>query len=78
MTLRSMGCGPARAADGAAMRKLSLFIAAFIVATGAFWATMLTTPPTTEAAVQPTGGGINVYDMMNGTSLPSADPADTF
>lgn len=33
----------------ATKRRLSLFAAAFIVATGAFWATMLTDPPTTEA-----------------------------
>ena len=31
-------------------RRLSLFAAAFAVATGAFWATMLTSPPVTEAA----------------------------
>ncbi|MFC7663638.1 hypothetical protein ACFQWF_14345 [Methylorubrum suomiense] len=32
------------------MRNLGLFATAFIVATGAFWLTMLTIPPTTEAA----------------------------
>ncbi len=60
------------------MRKLPLFILALIVATGAFWATMLTTPPTTEASVPPAIGGINVYDLMNGTTLPMAEPSDTF
>ena len=31
-------------------RKVSLFVTAFAVATGAFWATMLTSPSVTEAA----------------------------
>lgn len=34
------------------MRKLGLFAAAFALATGTFWATMLTKPPKSEAAVQ--------------------------
>jgi hypothetical protein len=31
-------------------RRFSVFAAALVVATGAFWATMLTSPPVTEAA----------------------------
>ncbi len=60
------------------MRKLSLFFLALIVATGAFWVTMLTDPPKTEASVQPMSSSINVYDMMNGTTLPMAEPTDPF
>ena len=30
-------------------QRMKLFIAAFVLATGAFWVTMLTDPPTTEA-----------------------------
>ena len=32
-------------------RRLSFFAAAAVVATGAFWATMLTSPPKSEAAL---------------------------
>ncbi|WFT79147.1 MULTISPECIES: hypothetical protein [unclassified Methylobacterium] len=32
------------------MNKLSLFAAALALATAAFWATMLTSPPTSEAS----------------------------
>ncbi len=60
------------------MRKPSLFILAVVVAAGAFWATMLTTPPTTIAFALPASGGISVYDMMTGVTLPEAEPADTF
>lgn len=35
------------------MRKLSLFAAAFAMATGAFWTTILTDPPMSEASVHP-------------------------
>lgn len=35
------------------MRKLTLFTAAFALATGAFWLTMLTAPPRSEASAQP-------------------------
>lgn len=34
------------------MRKLSLLAVAFALATGAFWMTILTLPPKSEAAVQ--------------------------
>ena len=33
-----------------AKRRLGVFAAAFAVATGAFWGTMLTSPPVSEAA----------------------------
>ena len=42
-------------------RTIVLFAAACMVATGAFWAVMLTTPPVTSAA-QPSG--IPVFEMM--------------
>ena len=32
-------------------RKVSFFTAAVVIATGAFWATMLTSPPKSEAAL---------------------------
>ncbi len=35
------------------MRALSLCAAAFVLAAGAFWATILTDPPTSHAAVAP-------------------------
>ncbi len=39
------------------MRKIHLFGAAFVLATALFWGTMLTSPPTTEAALSsPTSG----------------------
>ena len=42
-------------------RTIVLFAAACMVATGGFWAVMLTTPPVTSAA-QPSG--IPVFEMM--------------
>ena len=42
------------------MRATSLFAAAFVLATGAFWATMLTDPPQSTASVQPR---INIQEM---------------
>jgi hypothetical protein len=33
------------------MQKLGIFMAAVVLATGMFWATMLASPPTTEAAL---------------------------
>jgi hypothetical protein len=59
------------------MRKPSLFILAVVVAAGAFWVTMLTTPPKTQASVQPINNGIDVYDMMTGVTLPEAELAPT-
>jgi hypothetical protein len=43
-------------------RTLVLFAAACLVATGAFWAVMLTTPPVTSAA-QPSGS-VPVFEML--------------
>lgn len=58
------------------MRKFYLFIVALIVATGAFWATMLTTPPQTEAAQVP--AAMDIYDLTIRTSAPLSEPADAF
>ena len=41
-------------------RRVSFFAAALVIATGAFWATMLTSPPKVEAAVSP---GIDIARM---------------
>ena len=57
-------------------QRLKLFVAAFALATGAFWATMLTTPPQTEAAAPL--ASINVNDLVIQKNLPMADPADAF
>lgn len=57
-------------------QRLKLFLAAFVVATGAFWVTMLTTPPQTEAA-QPLPS-ININELLIESGLPLADPADAF
>ncbi len=58
------------------MRKLPLFLVALIVAAGAFWVTMLTTPPQTGAA-QPSAS-LNINDLMIGKDLPIADATDAF
>jgi hypothetical protein len=55
------------------MRKIPTFVAALIVATGAFWATMLTTPPKTEAA---TSVPFSIYDMTIEKNLPMAEATD--
>lgn len=39
-----------RGSDRLPKRRLTLFVAAFALATGAFWVTMLTDPPTTDAS----------------------------
>ncbi len=51
-------------------RNLSLFAAAVVCATAMFWATMLTAPPTSEAALQE---GPNMADVIDRLSL-TADP----
>ncbi len=57
-----------------ARRRLNTLAVAFVVATGAFWATMLTDPPRTEAGTAPA----TVLDVMRTAplDLPSlvADP----
>jgi hypothetical protein len=55
------------------MRKLPIIIVALIVATGAFWATMLTTPPKTEAAASVP---FSIYDMTIEKNLPMAEFTD--
>ena len=55
------------------MRKLPIFIVALIVATGAFWVTMLTTPPKTEAS---TTVPFSIYEMTIEKNLPMAEFAD--
>ncbi|MER2266258.1 hypothetical protein [Methylobacterium oxalidis] len=42
------------------MRATSLFAAALVLSTGAFWATMLTDPPQSTASVQPR---INIQEL---------------
>ena len=42
------------------MRVLSLLAAAFVLAAGAFWVTMLTVPPKSEAALS---SGINTQEL---------------
>ena len=59
------------------MRKLSLFMAAVIVATGAFWAIMLTDPPKTEAAAQ-SGAAFNITEIPIPKDLATAEHVDTF
>ena len=53
-------------------RKLSMLAAAFVVATGFFWTTMLTAPPVTLAA---TSQGLDISELAANTSkdLPSFD-----
>ena len=46
-------------------RRLTLFATAFALATGAFWGTMLTTPPVTEAASK----GFSVLELQRGAPL---------
>ena len=50
-------------------RRVSLFGAALAVATGAFWAIMLTSPPVTEAAATP-GFSIHELHLKAPLSLP--------
>ena len=59
-----------------ARQRVKLFAVAFALATGAFWATMLTSPPKTEAA--PPRPGINVSELTVSNDLSMADPADAF
>jgi hypothetical protein len=56
-------------------RTLSIIAASFVIATGLFWARMLTSPPVSEAATNP---GINVGQIAFNApeNLPSFD--DTY
>ena len=53
-------------------RRVGVIATAFAVATGAFWATMLTSPPTTEAS-NPT---LSVFDLQ--TKVPLNLPGSVF
>ena len=57
------------------MRKLTLLAAAFLLATLAFWATMLTDPPRTIAG-EP-GAGFNPMTLTS-SDLSTAEGADPF
>jgi hypothetical protein len=54
------------------MRKLSVLILAVIAAVGAFSATLVTDPPKTEAAVQPSG--LDISTLVVPASLPLGGP----
>jgi hypothetical protein len=56
-----------------AKRTFFLIAASLVVATGLFWARMLTSPPVTEAAMDP---GIDVAEIAVPKGLPSFD--DTY
>jgi len=58
------------------MRKLPLFIVAVMVATGAFWATMLTSPPKTVASINPSAG-LTISAIAIPADLPLGGPWDT-
>ena len=51
-------------------RTLSMIAASLVVATGLFWARMLTSPPVAEAAMD---NGIDVAEMVVAKDLPSFD-----
>jgi hypothetical protein len=56
------------------MRALS-FLAAFAIAAGLFWASILTRPPVTQARTTP---GIDIREMTIRTNLPAAQAYDAF
>ncbi len=58
------------------MRKFTVLLVAFAGALSAFLITMVTTPPTTEAA-QPRPS-INISDLTIQANLPMAEPTDAF
>jgi len=57
------------------MRALSLSAAAFVLAAGAFWATMLTEPPQSKAAVQPS---LNIQELTLKANPVASPPYDAF
>ena len=57
------------------MRALSLLAAAFVLAAGAFWITMLTTPPKSEAALS---SGINTQELTIKAHPNEGQPYDAF
>ena len=54
-------------------RRLSMIAASLVVATGLFWARMLTSPPVAEAAMD---NGIDVAEIVVPKGMPSFD--DTY
>ena len=57
------------------MRKFSLFATAFVLAAGTFWATMFTSPPKSEAAVQ---ASINTRELTLRATPPMGEQYDAF
>jgi hypothetical protein len=57
-------------------RSLALLAAAFVVATGAFWMIILTSPPKTSAAESSTPG-VPVFEMMRDAPALPLLQADT-
>ena len=57
------------------MRVLSLLAAAFVLAAGAFWVTMLTVPPKSEAALS---SGINTQELTIKSHPNEGPPYDAF
>lgn len=57
------------------MRKFSLFVAAFALAAGAFWTTMLTSPPQSEAA---SVSQIDTRELTLKSHLEVGESYDTF
>ena len=51
-------------------RRLSMIAAALVVATGLFWARMLTSPPVAEAAMD---NGTDVAEIVVPKGIPSLD-----
>ncbi|WP_336490003.1 hypothetical protein [Methylobacterium nigriterrae] len=57
------------------MRALSLLAAAFVLAAAAFWVTMLTTPPKSDAALR---SGINIQELTIKAHPNEGQPYDAF
>lgn len=57
------------------MRALSLLAAAFVLAAGAFWATILLKPPKSEAAVH---ASINIQELTLKATPDAGQPSDAF
>ena len=61
------------------MRKPAIFTAAFLVATLAFWGTMLTNPPVTQAEESGearTAASVDPLAMMQTANPPEGTPCD--
>jgi hypothetical protein len=58
------------------MRKGPVLLVAFVLAATAFWATMLTKPPVTQASAQLST--MSIQDLAIPPNLPIADQLDTF